>query len=149
MTPALAETLSMVAQAAEGAIDPWWVIGSAAIAVHGHRIAFTKDVDLMMSARDAEAFLRRVGARPGGAQPSDRFNSQVFGIWNEPPIPVEIFGGFRVATGGKWREVALSSRERVSVGSSQIHVPSREELISLLHAFGRPKDMERATLLKS
>lgn len=149
MTKALAETLSMIAQAVQDAQDPWWLIGSAAVALHGAKVAHLKDVDLMMSARDADAFLRRVKAHRERAESSDRFSSHVFGIWGEPPIPVEAFGGFRVANGGVWREVLLSTREPIRVGKATVFVPAARELITLLRAFGRPKDLERANLLRA
>jgi hypothetical protein len=147
ITAALTETLIMLAQAAQGAKDPWWVIGSAAVALHGRDVSDVKDVDLMMSARDAEAFLNRVGGERGGVEPSERFRSAVFGVWKEPPVPVEAFGGFALAMDGAWREVSFSTRERVTVGGAQLYVPSAKELIRLLHLFGRAKDLERAGLL--
>lgn len=149
MTKALAETLAMIARSAEDAADKWWIIGSAAVVLHGGNIPAVKDVDLMMSARDAEAFLGRVGGRLERADASERFRSQVFGVWDEPPIPVEIFGGFRVAAHGSWRDVSLSTRERVTVAGAHIYVPSAGELVGLLRSFGRAKDLERAKLLRA
>ena len=149
MTDALAKTLAMVAEAARGAADRWWIIGSAAVVLHGGAVPSVKDVDLMMSARDAEEFLSRVGGERGGADPSGPFRSQVFGVWSEPPIPVEVFGGFSVACNRGWRAVSLVTRQRVTVAGALIYVPSAEELVQLLNSFGRPKDLERANLLRA
>ena len=149
MTAALAETLKMVAQAAAGAADDWWVIGSAAVALHGGAVSDIKDVDLMMSARDAEGVLRRVGGRRISPDASNRFRSQVFGLWSDPPIPVEVFGGFAVADGRGWRPISFSAREAVVVGGCNIYVPSAAELVHLLHLFGRPKDLQRARSLEA
>jgi hypothetical protein len=102
-----------------------------------------------MSASDAEAFISRVRAKHGGAEASDRFRSSVFGIWNTPPIPVEVFGGFAIVTDRGWRPVSLSTREPVAVRGATVYVPAAEELIRLLRSFGRPKDLERATLLRA
>ena len=145
--PDLKQSLEMAAAMAAGAVDPWWIIGSAAVVLHGGKITKVKDVDLMMSARDGEAFLRRSGARPS-TEKSDRFRSKVFGTWSEPPVPVEVFGGFELACGGAWRPVALETRQAVPVGHSRLFVPSAAELVQLLHSFGRPKDLERARLLQ-
>jgi hypothetical protein len=147
MTPALAETLCMVAQAARHADDDWWIIGSAAVALHGGDVDGVPDVDLLMSSRDAKALLGRVGGRSGGAGPSARFLSRVFGIWDEPPIRVEVFGGFQLSLDGAWREVSFATREPVTVAGEVLYVPSAPELIRLLHAFGRPKDVARAKLM--
>ena len=148
MTPALADTLGMISEVASGARDPWWIIGSAAVVLHGRTIARVKDVDLMMSAADAEAFLKRVGEAPLNGKPNDRFRSLVFGVWSVPPIPVEVMGGFSVATPDGWRDVSLITREAVTVGGRPVYVPSAEELIRLLSSFGRSKDLERADLLQ-
>jgi len=72
----------------------------------------------------------------------------VFGLWREPPIPVEVMGGFSVANDGGWREVALATREPVTVAGARVYVPAAEELVRLLHAFGRAKDLDRARLLE-
>ena len=144
MTPELADTLAMVAEAAADARDAWWIIGSAAVVLHGADVRGVRDVDLLMSAPDAEAFLRRVGVEPRRGTGDERFRSHVFGTWTEPLLVVEAFGGFELAIGGAWREVALSSRETVTVGDACVFVPSAEELVRLLRSFGRAKDLERA-----
>jgi hypothetical protein len=144
----LMETLAMLAQAASGATDRWWIIGSTAVVLHGGAVRQVKDVDLLMSAPDAEGFLRRVGVEPRRGTGDERFRSRVFGTWCKPPIPVEAFGGFDVCVGGVWREAVLETREAVTVGGARLFVPSREELVRLLDSFGRPKDLERAALLR-
>jgi hypothetical protein len=147
ITQPLEQTFAMIAQAASNAKDEWWLIGSAAVVLQGGEVRHVRDVDLMMSARDADAFLARVGGKRGGPAPRQQFQSDVFGTWSEPPLPVEIFGGFRLFRDGTWQEVAFATRERRTVGGAEVYVPSVEELVRLLHAFGRPKDLERARLL--
>lgn len=147
MTIALAQTLEMLGQAAADARDDWWLIGSAAVVLHGGKIPHVRDVDLMMSARDADEFLRQAGVQRGGAEPSERFRSQVFGTWETPPVRVEVFAGFELATDGLWREVCFSTREPFNVGDATVYAPSRRELARLLRSFGRSKDLERAKLL--
>jgi hypothetical protein len=148
MTPELAETLHKVAAAAADAVDPWWIIGSAAVLMQGGKVRHVRDVDLMMSAGDAEAFLRRVSVEPRRGTGDERFRSRVFGTWLEPPLAVEAFGGFEVAADGGWRDVSLTTREAISVGGARVHVPTRNELVRLLRSFGRPKDLERAAMLE-
>ena len=148
MTAALADTLAMVAETGSIASDPWWIIGSAAVVLHGGDVRNVKDVDLMMSARDGDAFLKRVGGMRREADASDRFKSRVFGSWSDPPIPVEVFGGFSLAADDLWREVSLITRETVRVGGGEVFVPSADELVRLLESFGRSKDLERARLLR-
>lgn len=145
----------MVAEGAANAADPWWIIGSAAVALHGGPVPRIKDVDLVMSAADAERFLRRAGVEPRRGTGDGRFRSLVFGTWSSsggraaPPIAVEAFGGFELRAAGAWREVTLETREEMRVGAARVFVPSREELVSLLRSFGRAKDLDRARLLGS
>jgi len=127
--------------------DDWWIIGSAAVALHGADVANVRDVDLLMSARDARQLLERVGGRPRDSKPSTLFRSEVFGTWYDPPLPIEVMGGFSLNTGNGWRPVLLKSREERRVEGHDFYVPSVGELKELLRSFGRPKDIERALLL--
>jgi hypothetical protein len=148
-TDNLVKTLGMVATAAARAQDPWWIIGSAAVALHGGAVGVLRDVDVMMSGRDAEDLLLAAGKEPRKGTSDGRFRSEVFGTWTNPPIPVEVFGGFQLRVDGAWREVSLATREAANAGGATVFVPSRLELVRLLTDFGRPKDLERVRLLGS
>jgi len=137
----------MLSDALVATSDDWWVIGSAAVALHGGQVGHLKDIDVLMSARDADALIKQVGATRGEPDRSEQFRSQVFGVWNAPPVPVEVFGGFRLATDDGWKDVAFSSREAVKIGAATLFIPSKSDLIAVLHTFGRPKDLGRAALL--
>ena len=63
LTPSLRHSLAMLAGAVADAADDWWIIGSSAVALHGANVQRVRDVDLLMSANDAERLLRRVGSR--------------------------------------------------------------------------------------
>ena len=145
LPPDLRDTLVRVAGAMAYARDPWWIIGSAAVVLHGAATSVA-DVDLMTSARDARAFLDRTGGVLIDA-PHDHFRSSPFGRWPAPPLAVEVMGDLRLHEEGGWRHVELASREAVPVGNMQLFVPARGELIALLHRFGREKDLARAMLL--
>lgn len=147
VTRALSHTLAMVAQAASEAAHDWWIIGSAAARLHGCDVPHLKDVDLLMSAADASTFLENAGTTPHAGTPNSRFRSEVFGTWAEPPVPVEVMGGFKLATPSGWRDVTFSTREAITVGGQRVFVPALHEFIDLLNAFGRTKDQERARLL--
>jgi len=137
----------MVAELALSAADPWWVISSAAVALHRASVDDVRDVDVLMSGRDATRLLAQVGVEPRRGHATSLFRSGIFGTWHEPPLPVEIFGDFEVARGGGWSPVAPLSREPVRVGGHVLFVPSARELRKMLITFGRPKDLIRARLL--
>lgn len=138
----------MVATVASTATEPWWIISSAASALHGADVPDVADVDLLMSVNDARRMLARIGVAPQAGTESTLFRSLVFGCWRDPPLPVEIMGRFQVATSAGWHLVRPLSRERVTVDGHALHIPSKEELIGLYRVFGRPKDLQRVVLLE-
>ena len=144
---ALRRALEMVADLAAPAADPWWIIASAAVALHGAPIEDVRDVDLLMSEEDARRTLVRAGVEPRSGQGTDRFRSAVFGTWLGAPVPIEIFGGFEMAGAAGWTRVRPETREPVTVGGKVLFVPSAAELRAMLLGFGRPKDLARAELL--
>lgn len=123
--------------------DDWWIIGSAAVALHGAVPVTVADVDVLCSERDALAVVARLGLSmaAGGADPL--FASAVFARWEVLPLAVEFMAGFRV----RGAAVALITRELVRVAGGVVAVPSREELRGLLVRFGREKDLVRVGLL--
>ncbi|WCT73822.1 hypothetical protein PQ455_00905 [Sphingomonas naphthae] len=142
----LRATLAQVAAAMAEARDPWWIIGSAAVALHGATTTIA-DVDVLTSARDAHAFLTQTGGAAVEAATDPHFRSALFGRWHGPPLPVEVMGDLHLNEGG-WRMVELKTRQSMEVAGATLFIPSREELIALLHRFGRPKDFARAALLE-
>ena len=60
----LRQTLVMTADAMRHARDPWWVISSAAVALHGVTPIEVGDVDVLMSAADAQWAMDRLGVVP-------------------------------------------------------------------------------------
>jgi hypothetical protein len=129
-----------VAAAAVIARDRWWIIGSAAMALHGVPGLEVGDVDLLMSRRDAAALLRTKGIEPAPGGADGRFRSDVFGRWRAGAYIVEVMGGFHVDG------MELVPETRVSAGG--LCVPNVGELIAMCERFGRPKDAERARLLR-
>jgi hypothetical protein len=129
-----------VGAAAGRAHDRWWIIGSAAMALHGVAGLAVGDVDLLMSRRDADALLRSRGIEPAPGEADGRFRSDVFGRWSAGGFVVETMGGFHVDG------VELVPRTRIDSGG--VYVPSVAELIAMCEHFGRPKDEERAARLR-
>ncbi|MEO6581692.1 MAG: hypothetical protein ABIN68_02655 [Sphingomicrobium sp.] len=144
----LEQTLIMVAELCGSAADPWWIIGSAAVALHGAPVDDGRDIDLLMSGGDARAALSRVGVQPDAGTATNLFRSATFGTWNGPPLPVEIFGDFEFARPSGWTRVAPRTREPVAIGDQTLFVPAAAELKDILIAFGRPKDLARAGLIE-
>lgn len=144
----LFETLVQVADAMRPAQAPWWVIGSAAVALLGGGPVEAADVDVLMSAADADAVLGALGVAGGLGAADALFRSTIFARWDAPPRPVEFMCGLAVNTGERWAAVRPTTREAVRVGGAMLFTPSVQELRRILLLFGRPKDHERAALLR-
>ncbi|VVT10716.1 conserved hypothetical protein [Sphingomonas aurantiaca] len=147
LPPDLRQTLVMMAQAMHDARDPWWVISSAAVALHGVAAVKVADVDVVTSVEDARRVMARLGVGPAKESASLMFRSTVFGQWKAPPLMVEIMAGFHVMTASGWTEVIPRTRVPMLVEEAIVYVPDRVELAEMLRLFGRPKDLERVRLL--
>jgi hypothetical protein len=111
------------------------------MALHGVAGLEVGDVDLLMSRRDAAALLRAKGVEPAPGEAGGRFRSDVFGRWRAGRYVVETMGGFHVdgieLVPGTW------------VAKKGLYVPDVAELMAMCRRFGRPKDAERARLLRA
>lgn len=144
--PRLAETLSIIASAAPEFEDEWWIIGSAAAALAGAEIAEVRDVDVLLSERDAHGLLKRWAVAPrSAAAPSSQFRSAVFARFEHAPLAIEAMGGFEMRVRGEWRRVWPSTREL----RGGVFAPSVAEQIALLEAMGREKDLPRIEALRA
>jgi hypothetical protein len=148
LEPALAGLLASLAGELAACRERWWLIGSAAMAVHGVPVE-VRDVDLLLGEADAEAVLARRGLAAAPGSPSDLFSSAIFASWPAPPYTVELFAGFRLRDGDVWRPLVPSTREMHRVAKASVFVPSVAELIAWGRLFGRGKDQAREPLLQA
>jgi hypothetical protein len=144
----LTATLGRLTAPAAAIAGPWWIVGSAAAALHGAAVEIA-DVDLLATREAAAELLRTLGlsAAPGG--PSERFRSEVFGRWEAGPLAVEVTGGFHVRTVEGWREFVPKNRALVSAAGASWPVPTVPGLIEMGRLFGRPKDLARVAALEA
>lgn len=126
--------------------DPWWIIGSAAVALHGADAGSIDDIDIVLTAADAERVLPPLGVELAAGSSDGQFRSAIYNRWTKPQHPAEFMAGFELCEDGNWSPVTFATRVEVRV---DIFVPSRDELHSLLLRFGRPKDLKRAASLRS
>ena len=129
--------------------DPWMVIGSAAARLAGAAVAVA-DLDVLTSVRDAEALIGHWRARQDEAwvPPSaERFRSR-FARFLFPGLPVEVMGGLELCGERGWEPVRIGEVVTVDAGGLAVPVPAVTEQIRVLESFGRPKDLQRAALLR-
>lgn len=145
LTRDLAATLDVVAAAAGGLSDDWWLIGSAAMALVGVSGLTPPDVDLLVSERDARGLIAAWNAEVAPLSSSDLFRSRIFAKARIAPLPVEIMAGFEVQADDGWRLVL--PRTRTAIGG--VFVPTIAEQVEICRLFGRPKDLARIGALEA
>lgn len=147
VTPALLASLNEIGNVMVEAHDPWWVIASAAVALHGADPGVVADVDVLLSVLDARRILPTIDIelRQGSVHPA--FQSSIFGTWTGAALPVEFMADFHCRSGLAWVPVQPATRQSIEIDGAIVFVPEKAELQAMLAAFGRPKDIERARSL--
>ena len=148
MDRVLTEGLQEVAALGPRLQDPWWLIGSAAMALGGVQGLDVADIDLLVSERDAAGALAAWDTPrepPGG---NDRFRSVIYGR-RPGALVIEVMAGLEVKTARGWTPVRPRTRRAVPSEAGLLYVPETPELIEICRLFGRPKDLERARALEA
>jgi hypothetical protein len=79
---------------------------------------------------------------------SDRFRSR-FARFLFPGMPVEVMGGLELHTAQGWQRVRIRDVTQIIHAGVEVPIPSPTEQIRILESFGRPKDTQRAALLRA
>lgn len=148
-SPELDESLRAVARAMAPARHDWWIITSAACALHGVDPGVIRDVDVLLDRRDVPQVLGALGVPFAPGEADGRFRSEIFAVWPAPALAVEFFAGFHLFEAGEWREIRPVTRIAVDLVGTTLFVPEQHELREILLRFGRPKDLARAALLSA
>jgi hypothetical protein len=130
--------------------DSWVLIGSAAAQLAGAKVVVA-DLDVLTSRRDAEILIGQWQGRLDKAYvPADgeRFRSH-FGRFLFTGLPLEIMGGLELFGAHGWEPVQVGKTVTVEVAGLHVAIPVVAEQVRVLENFGRPKDLQRAALLKS
>jgi hypothetical protein len=64
-------------------------------------------------------------------------------------MPVEVMGGLELHTSQGWQPVHVSEVVQISCEGMKVPTPSIAEQIRILERFGRPKDLQRAAVLRT
>ncbi|MEM8724505.1 MAG: hypothetical protein AAGE86_03190 [Pseudomonadota bacterium] len=140
-------TLRRVSRLLEAADDPWWIIGSAAVALHGGDPGKIADIDVITSRRDLDWLYEKLSLTDTPEAGKPMFLSERFGRWSESNLDVEFMTGLEVRVDGVWHRVEPQTQQAIQIGKAHVFVPEREELIAMLQMFGRDKDLRRAATL--
>lgn len=146
-TPMLSDpdrfALRRVAAFLSSTTDPWWVLGSAAMALSGIDPGGIRDVDVLVSKRDAKALMARYALKNSADGGTERYRSAIFLMLDLGERRVEIMAGYEIRAGDRWERVEPGTRDPVKIDEAVLFVPSVEDQIAILRQLGRPKDLAR------
>ena len=145
--PNFVATLQALARVMQDARDDWWIIGSAAVALHDGDPGTVADVDVITSRRDLDALYEALPLTATPEEGKPMFLSERFGRWSEPLLDVEFMTGLKLRVGNEWELVQPVTRVPVKLGAHTLFIPDKRELIEMLTRFGREKDLRRAASL--
>ncbi len=145
----LAAALDVVAEGCADLTDPWWVFGSAGMALVGVPGLTPPDVDLIVSERDARRLLDRWNTAPLAPAASPLFRSAIFAKAQVAALPIEIMAGFEAFSDGAWAPVVPATRQALDWKGRRLFTPSAAEQAAICRRFGRPKDLARVALLEA
>ncbi len=123
--------------------DPWWILGSAAVALKGYDPGEVRDIDVLVSLSDAARLMQHWGSLDEVDGGTANYRSQHFLKPALGPVPVEIMAGYEICEKGRWLSVWPMTRDAIKIGSTTLFVPGDEELISIFRRLGRDKDFDR------
>jgi hypothetical protein len=149
INPVLEGVLDLVARDCARLADPWWVFGSAGMALVGVPGLTPPDVDLIVSERDAATLLAAWNAAPAQVARSPLFRSKVFARAEAAALPIEIMAGFEAFSAGAWASVVPATRLAIPWKGGWLHTPQAAEQAAICRGFGRPKDLARVALLEA
>lgn len=149
INPELEGVLDLVARDCAALVDPWWVFGSAGMALVGVPGLTPPDVDLIVSERDAATLLVAWRASPAAVVPSPLFRSKVFARVQVAALPIEIMAGFEAFHEGVWAPVVPATRLAITWKGGRLHTLHAAEQAAICRRFGRPKDLARVALLEA
>lgn len=127
--------------------NPWWIFGSAAVALHGSAEGPLKTIDVAVSPGD----FRRLVATHG---PSNKgFSSPL--LRARQLLSLEIDGVHarimhvpEVHAQGRWHAIRPATRLAFRVNDATLYTPERAELIALLELAGTKRDLAAAARLR-
>jgi hypothetical protein len=138
-----------LAGAMDDARDDWWIIGSAAVALHGAEPPIVADIDLLTGRDDALRLAALWGATPEPPGDHGLFRSAIHFEHALEGAIVDVMAELEVNGAAGWKRLEPKTRVPIPLGEAKLYAPTRSELIEILRRFGRPKDLERAALLRT
>jgi hypothetical protein len=148
LTQDIESAIVFAAETLLAARDPWWIIGGAAFALMSSKAAELNDIDVLVSRRDAKTMSDLFGWSNIADGGNELFRSSWFLKTTHHNITIEFMSDLEVYRNQIWTSVQPQTRQSTPVGGHTIYLPEASDLACLFEAMGRPKDLERARLLR-
>lgn len=126
----------------------WWIIGSSAAYLLG--ADFTpEDVDVVASA-EVIAMMTGISSNGRREQSESWFHSDpFFRLEVDDGLPIEFMGDLTFGHEGARTPLRIETRQAIKLTSGIVYVPEIKEQITIFEIFGRPKDLQKAKILKA
>ena len=130
------------------ATDPWWIIGSVSMVLHGVDPGPIGDIDILVSQKDGLALGQEWECENCAGSGAGRFRSEVLLKHRVLGVDVEVMAGLEVRHQSGWHPVLPKTRQKIVRQGVVLFVPEQAEVISIFRLFGRKKDIVRANRMR-
>lgn len=131
--------------------NEFFVIGSGALVLSGVAVDSMEDIDMLTSSPDA-GFLKERWAshiQPTYVPDCPSLFRSDFARFRFDGISVEVMGNLQVNKGQCWVPLLVQEYQAVEIAGCSVKVPTLMEQFRIFRFFGRPKDLQKAELLKN
>ena len=129
--------------------DPWWIITSAATALHTLDWSDVRDIDVMVSRRDARMLLASAPFMDRTDGGTEKFRSSLYATLDLPGLPIDIFADFEICRHGHWSRVLPATRLSLEIEAGLVYTASIREQLAITKALDRAKDASRIAKLQA
>ena len=146
------ETLNLLPDLLQTVNGKWVLIGTTSLYLQGFSVA-PSDIDILCDVETAlqiELLLKPYLLPFDTIVTRDKFNS-LFSRYRINGIMIEVMGGLQVNTGKNWVNLldSIEKFESKKLGVYTVKIPSKTDQIKIYELFGREKDENILTMLKS
>ena len=113
LTKPFESTLLECATQMQLATDPWWIIGSVSMALHGIDPEPIGDIDILVSKKDGLALGQTWGCENCADLGAGRFRSEILLKHRVLGVDVEVMAGLEVRQRNRWHPVLPKTRQKI------------------------------------
>lgn len=148
LSPDHVATLKRISEFLSECVDPWWIIGSAAIALIEIDPGEVRDIDVLISPRDSARLMRAHQLEDQADGGTDRYRSDSVLRPELGNVPVEFLSNYFIKAKEQWIQLAPKTQTSVNLDGATVFVPDTKEQVEILLRLGRQKDLRRVELIQ-